>query len=200
MKGTAPANGRSLSTLAEPLRILRPFWPRAVFASIAGSASGIASGTLLAPINRAVHTQGEALFGVVAAFAGLLMRRGSILVLASAIGILASSSGFGDATRPGDPPGMIAERRSNGIRIAQTCGWYVIYMCSRSKYEAENWSYQREAINSYTIYTTRSQYPNFTPEYYCAVDGPMDRTTAITHAKQAQDYGTAPTAYAKNAC
>ncbi len=126
--------------------------------------------------------------------------RGLILVVASAIGMRASSGSFADPARPGHTPRTTAEPRNENIRIAQACGWYVIYMCSRSKLEAENWSYQREAINSYTIYTNRSQYPNFTPGYYCAVDGPMDRESAVRSANQAQGYGTAPTAYAKSAC
>ena len=61
----------SRATLAESYRILLPFWPLAVFATVAGGVSGLASASLLAAINRAVHTQGEALFGILATFAGL---------------------------------------------------------------------------------------------------------------------------------
>lgn len=45
----------------------------AVFATIAGGVSGLASAALLATVNRAVHTQGESLFGILAAFAGLCL-------------------------------------------------------------------------------------------------------------------------------
>ena len=61
----------SISTLTGSLRILRPFWPMAAFATVAGSLSGLASAALLATINRALHTDGEALFAVLLTFAGL---------------------------------------------------------------------------------------------------------------------------------
>ena len=60
-----------MATLSESFRILRPFWPMAAFATLAGSLSGLASAALLATINRAVHTQGEVLLGILATFAGL---------------------------------------------------------------------------------------------------------------------------------
>ncbi len=61
----------STVAVVESFGFLRPFWSLAVFATIASSVSGIASGALLAAINRAVHAQGEALLGILAAFAGL---------------------------------------------------------------------------------------------------------------------------------
>ena len=61
----------SMATLAESFRILRPFWPMAAFATFAGSLSGLASAALLATINRALHTDGEALFAILLTFAGL---------------------------------------------------------------------------------------------------------------------------------
>jgi putative ATP-binding cassette transporter len=61
----------SVATLAQSLGFLRPFWPLAVFAGVASTVSGVASGALLATINRAVHAQGSVLVGVLAAFAGL---------------------------------------------------------------------------------------------------------------------------------
>lgn len=61
----------SIATLIEFFRILRSFWPMALFATLAGGVSGLASATLLAIVNRAVHTPGEGLFGILAAFAGL---------------------------------------------------------------------------------------------------------------------------------
>lgn len=64
-------NVGSMATLVESFRILRSFWPMALFATIAGGVSGLASAALLATVNRAVHTPGEGLFGILGAFAGL---------------------------------------------------------------------------------------------------------------------------------
>ncbi len=92
------------------------------------------------------------------------------------------------------------KRPQAGTEIAQSCGWYVVYMCSRNAREAENWSYQREAIDSFTIHTNPKQYPNFAPGWVCAVDGPVGQYAALAKARLAREYGTAPTAYARRSC
>jgi putative pyoverdin transport system ATP-binding/permease protein len=61
----------SMTTLVESVRILRSFWPIALFATIAGGVSGIASASLLATVNQAVHNQNENLFSVLLIFLGL---------------------------------------------------------------------------------------------------------------------------------
>ena len=61
----------STAALFESLRILQSFWPIALFATLAGGVSGLASASLLATVNRAVHTQGEAWLGILTAFIGL---------------------------------------------------------------------------------------------------------------------------------
>ena len=61
----------STAILFESLRILQSFWPIALFATLAGGVSGLASASLLATVNRAVHTQGEAWLGILTAFIGL---------------------------------------------------------------------------------------------------------------------------------
>ena len=71
MMVSVSVNVGSMATLVESFRILRSFWPMALFAAIAGGVSGLASAALLATVNRAVHTPGEDLFGILAAFAGL---------------------------------------------------------------------------------------------------------------------------------
>ena len=58
-------------TLANISRHFAAILAAGVFATIASSVSGVATGALLATINEAVHTQGEALVGILAAFAGL---------------------------------------------------------------------------------------------------------------------------------
>ncbi len=114
---------------------------------------------------------------------------------------LAILTAAGDA-RSGtqDEARSLVIRPKAGIEIAQSCGWYVVYMCSRNAQEAENWSYQREAINSFTIHTDPRQYPNFAPGWVCAVDGPMGKDAAFAKARLAKEYGTAPTAYARRSC
>jgi putative ATP-binding cassette transporter len=71
MDDRAPNDGGPLGTLAESLRLARPFWPLAVFATVAGGVSGLATAALLATINRALHADGDALVGLLMAFAGL---------------------------------------------------------------------------------------------------------------------------------
>ena len=61
----------STATLVESLRILQSFWPIALFSTLAGGISGLATASLLATVNQAVHTQGEAWLGILTAFKGL---------------------------------------------------------------------------------------------------------------------------------
>jgi putative pyoverdin transport system ATP-binding/permease protein len=61
----------STATLVESLRILQSFWPIALFSTLAGGISGLATASLLATVNQAVHTQGEAWLGILTAFIGL---------------------------------------------------------------------------------------------------------------------------------
>lgn len=62
---------KTIATLAESFRILRSFWPLALFATLAGGISGVASAALLATINQAVHGSGDGLTGILVAFVGL---------------------------------------------------------------------------------------------------------------------------------
>jgi len=64
-------NVGSRATLAESLRILRTFWPIALFAGIAGGVSGLASASLLAIVNQAVHGPSTNLLGILTGFVGL---------------------------------------------------------------------------------------------------------------------------------
>lgn len=82
------------------------------------------------------------------------------------------------------------------FRVAQECGWYAIYSCSRSRGEAQRFS--RDNDVGYVIDTSDSDYPNFRRGYYCVVEGPMSRGRALSAADRASDF--APSAYAKNAC
>ncbi len=71
MNNAAPENGGPLATLAESMRLLRPFWPLALFSTVAGGVSGLTTAALLATVNRALHADGDTVVGLLAAFAGL---------------------------------------------------------------------------------------------------------------------------------
>ncbi|GAB4065102.1 cyclic peptide export ABC transporter [Ancylobacter sonchi] len=57
--------------VGEVVRLLRPFWPIAMGATLAGVAGGLATAWLLATINAALHAPGGAGLPLLAAFAGL---------------------------------------------------------------------------------------------------------------------------------
>ncbi|NJO54801.1 MAG: hypothetical protein HC829_08145 [Bacteroidales bacterium] len=89
-------------------------------------------------------------------------------------------------------PVTVAENRA-------ACGWYVVFVCSRAEREATYWSDQHEAISSFVLKTGPAT-PNFAPGWYCAVDGPMERSAALARAEEIRGWGSAPEAYAKNSC
>ncbi|MCB4768624.1 cyclic peptide export ABC transporter [Ancylobacter sp. Lp-2] len=59
--------------ISEVVRLLRPFWPIAVGATLAGLASGLATAWLLATINDALHAPEGATPSLLTAFAGLCL-------------------------------------------------------------------------------------------------------------------------------
>ncbi len=61
----------SRSVVGEALRLLRPFWRLALFSTLAGIASGLATAFLLGAINRALQTEGGATSAVLLSFGGL---------------------------------------------------------------------------------------------------------------------------------
>lgn len=79
------------------------------------------------------------------------------------------------------------------------CGWYVIYMCSRERSEAQYWYDLHEAMPGVVV-TTGPDTPNFAPGWFCVANGPMDREAAIAGAEDVRAGGSAPEAYAKNSC
>lgn len=72
---------------ALPLRMLRPVWPLALFATVVGAFAGLASAALIAAINRALHAGGGEIWALVLAFAGL----GAVAVLGEIAGNIGSS-------------------------------------------------------------------------------------------------------------
>lgn len=123
-----------------------------------------------------------------------MRKRSALLALvlitsASALASAHSPAGAMDqATKPQLPDGS--------YRVAQACGWYAIYSCSRSRRDAQRFS--RENDIGFVVDTSDDDYPNFRRGYYCVVEGPMSRRRALSAADRASDF--APTAYAKNAC
>lgn len=61
----------SPSLLRESVRLLKPFWPVALFATGMGAVSGLSSAWLLATINAALHAPAGASASLLLAFAGL---------------------------------------------------------------------------------------------------------------------------------
>jgi hypothetical protein len=107
-------------------------------------------------------------------------------------GLLAPGTAAALETGPAASPLVVAVNDT-------PCGWYVIYMCSRSRGEATYWNNQHEAIPGFVV-RTGPDTPNFAPGWFCVADGPMDRSAALARAEEIRGWGSAPEAYAKNSC
>ncbi len=81
------------------------------------------------------------------------------------------------------------------VRMAQAC-WYAIMACSPSRSEANRWSSSHGVGR--VINTSSDEFPNFTPGYYCVVEGPMSQSEAQSTARSYR--GISPTSYAKSGC
>jgi hypothetical protein len=108
------------------------------------------------------------------------------ILLISASFVAASGLAVAQETAPAKP-----------IQLAQACGWYAIMHCG-SPASARQFVARTGAGR--IINTSREAYPNFQPGYFCVVQGPMDRGTALSIAASWRSAGYSPTAYAKNAC
>jgi putative pyoverdin transport system ATP-binding/permease protein len=64
---------RGSDLVRESLRLLRPFWPMAVFATLMGTLSGLATAWLLATINTALYSNGKLAAGLLTTFVGLVV-------------------------------------------------------------------------------------------------------------------------------
>jgi hypothetical protein len=115
-----------------------------------------------------------------------------VVVLASVIATSAFALEASDRPAAGSAP--VAD---GTFQVAQACGWYAIFICSRSRGEAQRWA---NRYTGYVINTNSRQYPNFAAGWFCAVQGPMGHTAAVATAARWRRSGASPTAYAKNAC
>jgi hypothetical protein len=92
-------------------------------------------------------------------------------------------------------PTIATDHGGAKIRVAQAC-WYAIMACSTSRAEANSWS-NRNGVGR-VINTSSDEFPNFTPGYYCVVEGPMGQGQAQATARSYRRIS--PTSYAKSGC
>jgi len=111
-----------------------------------------------------------------------------IAMTALALPVLAAAS-------PVEQQSRVAPAGPANIRMAQAC-WYAIMACSPSHAEANRWSNSHGVGR--VINTSSDEFPNFTPGYYCVVEGPMSQGEAQSTARSYR--GISPTAYAKSGC
>jgi hypothetical protein len=107
------------------------------------------------------------------------------LVIAGVFGGAAASAQQ-DAPRP----------THKGVQLAQVCGWFAIYACSRGYADAAGVATR---YRGYVIDTSDPTYPNFRGGWYCVVEGPTSRDQALALAAYARRDGH-HTAYAKSNC
>jgi hypothetical protein len=84
------------------------------------------------------------------------------------------------------------------VQVAQACGWFAIYSCSTRAGEVQNFI-SRTGFG-FMIDSSSNMFPNFRPGFYCAGDGPMNKSRADAFVREALHSGMAPTAYAKRSC
>jgi hypothetical protein len=92
------------------------------------------------------------------------------------------------------------EGATGAIGAAQLGGscWYAIFFCSRRQDEALHWT-ERHA-HGHVIDTLSREFPRLKKGYYCAVEGPSSRESALDKAQSSKRSGKAPGAYAKEGC
>lgn len=89
-----------------------------------------------------------------------------------------------------------ASRPQKGTQLAQRCGWYAIYYCSRGYRDAARFA---DRYRGFVIDSSDADLPNFRPGWYCVVEGPTSRGEALDWAGYAKRDGH-PEAYAKSSC
>jgi hypothetical protein len=104
-----------------------------------------------------------------------------------------SSTGAIDRTQP-----SFARTGPKSDRLDQGSCWYAIFFCSLRPSEALRWT-ERHA-NGRVIDTLSKEFPGLKKGYYCAVEGPTSRKSALDKAQSSKRLGKAPAAYAKEGC
>lgn len=118
------------------------------------------------------------------------MRR-TIAVMA----LLVGTSVFAHATQESGGQAPLRGPSSERVRVAQGACWFAIFLCSRSRGEAQRWRSDNGVGR--VIHTSSDEYPNFQAGYYCVVQGPMGRSAAQNAARRARSSGMSGSAYAK---
>jgi hypothetical protein len=83
-----------------------------------------------------------------------------------------------------------------GTQLAQVCGWFAIYYCSRGYGDAARFAGR---YRGFIIDSSDPRLPNFRPGWYCVAEGPTSRSQALSWAAYARRDGHR-TAYAKSSC
>jgi hypothetical protein len=115
----------------------------------------------------------------------------NLLIAAIMIAAPALATGATLELQPAPP----AAAEAGKTRVAQAC-WYAIMACSTSRAEANRWANNHGV--GYVINTSSDEFPNFTPGYFCVVEGPMGQGQAQATARSYRNIS--PTAYAKSGC
>ena len=101
----------------------------------------------------------------------------------------------------GGAAALVPERPASGpqpkgVQLAQVCGWFAIYHCSRGYQEAASVAGR---YRGFVVDSSDPRLPNFRPGWYCVVEGPTSRSQALAWAGYARRDGYS-TAYAKSSC
>ena len=115
----------------------------------------------------------------------------NLLIAAALVG--APTLAAGNALQSPPAPRIAAPEAK--VRVAQAC-WYAIMACSTSRAEANRWSNNNGVGRVFN--TSSDEFPNFTPGYYCVVEGPMGQGQAQATARSYRRIS--PTSYAKSGC
>ena len=111
-----------------------------------------------------------------------------------ATAIATTRSAYAEETNRYQVPAPLAvEQQSHApIRVAQSCGWFVIVGCAKSRRGA------RRASSGARVLDT-NDYPNFRNGWYCGFDGPFSRKSAAKQRRLGW-LEASPDAYVKKGC
>jgi hypothetical protein len=105
------------------------------------------------------------------------------------VGVLGGAVASAEPQRISRPP-------QKGVQLAQVCGWFAIYYCSRGYQEAASVAAR---YRGFVVDSSDPRLPNFRPGWYCVAEGPTGRLQALDWAAYARRDGFS-TAYAKSSC
>lgn len=95
-------------------------------------------------------------------------------------------------------PTPLAGSTPKSDRLDQGTCWFAIYFCSLGPREALRWTERHDY--SRVIDTLSGELPRLKKGYYCAVEGPSSRKSALDKAQSSKRSGQAARAYVKEGC